>query len=235
MKLLSRRIYIIAGMIVPFCSCSVIEKSSLHGFESDYYTFRSERMGKQEVYADLSDEEIDVYQVVDNQVGNKLLSIPYSGSESLSDNSIKFSEKSLDIDITTILFKYRPSVYDLPPQLNTDFNVALYAGWRHDNYHIKTRKDPLGNYNNRIINRGYDFGMFAGPGTTLVSPFTTRNTFNDEYNGFIFQFGLAGFLESNVASFGISAGFDYLLSPDRKVWIYNNKPWVGFIVGIALN
>ena len=49
----------------------------------------------------------------------------------------------LKVDITTILFKYRPSVYELPPQLIYDFNVALYAGWRHDNYHIKVRKDPL--------------------------------------------------------------------------------------------
>ena len=69
----------------------------------------------------------------------------------------------------------------------------------------------------------------------MISPFTTRNAFSDEYNGFILQAGLAGFLESNVASFGIAAGFDYLLSQDRKIWIYNNKPWVGFIIGIDLN
>jgi hypothetical protein len=25
------------------------------------------------------------------------------------------------------------------------------------------------------------------------------------------------------------------LSPDRKVWIYNKQPWIGFVVGIALN
>ena len=141
----------------------------------------------------------------------------------------------LKVDISTILFKYRPSVYKLPPQLITDFNVVLFAGWRHDDYHIKVRKDPLGNYHNEIINRGYDFGNFAGPGTTLISPFTTQNSLSDEYNGFIFQFGVAGFIESNVASFGIATGLDYLLSPDRKIWIYNKKPWVGFIIGIALN
>jgi hypothetical protein len=38
-----------------------------------------------------------------------------------------------------------------------------------------------------------------------------------------------------MASFGFAAGYDYLLSQDRKIWIYNNKPWVGFVVGIALN
>jgi hypothetical protein len=51
----------------------------------------------------------------------------------------------------------------------------------------------------------------------------------------IIQSGIAGFIESNVASFGIALGFDSLLNSDRKVWIYNKKPWLGFIVGIALN
>jgi hypothetical protein len=51
----------------------------------------------------------------------------------------------------------------------------------------------------------------------------------------VLQFGVASFLESNVASFGIAAGFDYLCSPDIKVWIYNNRPWIGFIIGLALN
>jgi hypothetical protein len=49
------------------------------------------------------------------------------------------------------------------------------------------------------------------------------------------QAGLAGFVELNLASFGIALGFDYLMNPDRKVWIYQNKPWLGFMVGIALN
>jgi hypothetical protein len=51
----------------------------------------------------------------------------------------------------------------------------------------------------------------------------------------IIQTGIAGFIESNVASFGLAVGYDYLMNPDRKIWIYTNKPWVGFVVGIALN
>jgi hypothetical protein len=51
----------------------------------------------------------------------------------------------------------------------------------------------------------------------------------------IFQTGIAGFIESDIASFGVAIGLDYLLNDDRKIWVYNNKPWVGFIVGIAFN
>jgi hypothetical protein len=50
----------------------------------------------------------------------------------------------------------------------------------------------------------------------------------------IIQTGIAGFIESNMASFGLGIGFDHLLNRDRDIWIYNKKPWIGFIVGIAL-
>ena len=113
--------------------------------------------------------------------------------------------------------------------------MALYVGWRYDYYHITSKRDPLGRSYHKISNRGYDFGFFAGPGTTLISPFTTQNKKTDEYSGMIIQTGIAGFIESNVASFGLAIGYDYLLNPDRKIWIYNNKPWIGFVVGIALN
>jgi hypothetical protein len=146
-----------------------------------------------------------------------------------------FKKKSLDVDITAILLKYRPSVYGLPGQMTTDFNIALYAGWRHDSYTLKNSIDPLGKKYHKTLNRGYDFGLFAGPGATLISPFTTQNKRSDEYSAMVIQSGIAGFLELNVASFGIAVGYDYLLNSDRDIWIYTNKPWVGFIVGIALN
>ena len=98
-----------------------------------------------------------------------------------------------------------------------------------------SKKDALGKSHQKISNIGYDFGFFLGPGTTMINPSTTNNKQVYEYSGMIIQTGFAGFLESNVASFGLSIGYDYLLNTDRKVWIYRNKPWVGFIVGIALN
>ena len=237
MKLYTKHFVIIAAFVAFLSSsCSVLEKSSFHGFHSGYYTFRSGPEEAEKVYTDIHEENIDVYPLMENLPDrNKIMTISLLSADTLFSYPLIFSKKSVDIDITSILFKYYPSVDDLPGQLNTDFNAALYAGWRKDNYHIKGHKDPLGKCRYEIVNRGYDFGLFAGPGTTLISPFTTRNARADEYNGFILQFGVAGFIESNVASFGLAAGFDYLLSPDRDVWIYNNRPWLGFIVGIALN
>jgi hypothetical protein len=227
---------IFVALIIFFTSCNTLEKASMHGFNSGYYQLESKQKIEQNVYVAVTDEKIDVYHLTKKKPDtNAFLTIPLKPADSIQLNPVVFKKESLDVDITAILLKYRPSVYGLPGQMTTDFNVALYAGWRHDSFKIVSRMDPLGKNHTKINNWGYDFGFFAGPGTTLISPFTTQNEVIDEYSGMIIQSGIAGFIESNVASFGIALGFDSLLNSDRKVWIYNKKPWLGFIVGIALN
>jgi hypothetical protein len=229
-------IVIAIGVIGLLASCNTLEKASIHGLNSGYYKLKSENKNDQNVYLDVADEQIDVYHHIKRQPDTKpFLTIPLHTTDSLIFIPMVFKKQGLDIDITSILLKYRPAVYGLPAQLNTDLNMALYVGWRHDYYHIVGHKDPLGKSYYKMSNRGYDFGFFAGPGTTPINPFTTQNNRTDEYSGMIIQTGIAGFLESNVASFGLTIGYDYLLNSDRKIWIYHNQPWVGFIVGIALN
>lgn len=225
----------IFAALALFTSCSTLEKASMHGFNSGYYKTGPGSNSKR-VYADVTEEKIDVYNLTEGRTDKDLyLSVSVTNPDSLPVSSLNFRKQSLDIDITTILLKYRPSVSGLPSQLTSDLNVSLYAGWRHDNYKILRTMDPLGKSNLKISNLGFDYGFFAGPGTTGINPFTTNNKTTDEYSGMIIQTGLAGFLETNFVSFGIAFGLDNLLNRDSDIWIYNNKPWVGFIVGIALN
>jgi hypothetical protein len=208
----------------------------MHGFNSGFYQLESKQKSDQNVYVETTDEKIDVYHQTKKQPdANAFLTISLKTSDSIKISPMVFKKESLDVDITAILLKYRPSVHGLPGQMTTDFNIGLYTGWRYDRYKIESRLDPLGNNYHKINNWGYDFGLFTGPGATIISPFTTQNKVIDEYSGMIIQTGIAGFIESNIASFGIAVGFDSLLNSDREVWIYNKKPWVGFIVGIALN
>ncbi len=223
----------VAGHLV---SCNTLEKASTHGLYSDFYTLKTENKEDRKVYLDVTNEGIDVYSSIKQQPDKiKFLTIPLNSTDSMLSRPLVFKKQSLDVDITSILLKYRPSVYGLRAQFTTDLNLAIYAGWRYDYFYIRSKKDPLGRNYHKISNRGYDFGVFAGPGTTLISPFTTQNKRSDEYSGMIIQTGIAGFIESNIVSFGLAIGYDYLLNPDRKIWIYNNKPWAGFVVGIALN
>lgn len=230
--------YFLSGLLCTglLCACSTIEKSSRHGFASGYYGHRSEKKGPEEkVYLDVTDEKVTVYSLEGEKPGQATVTLPLREADSLYQPSSCFSKKSLDIDITTVLFKYRPRSGDLPEQLSAELNVAVYAGWRRDYYAIKASRDLLGRSQYRVVSRGFDFGILAGTGTTLVSPSTTRNAISTEYNGMILELGLAAFAETSFASFGLAAGFDHLVSPDRSVWIYNQKPWVGFVVGVAIN
>ncbi len=225
---------ILAGVAL-FTSCSTLEKASMHGLNSGYYKSDDGKKAKM-VYVDVTEEKIDVYNQSDKIIDkDRYLSIPLKNPDSLQTGPLKLKKQSLDIDITSILLKYRPSVYGLPPQLNSDLNIALYAGWRYDNYKLTSKTDPLNKHYHKVSNMGYDFGIFAGPWTTNINPFTTNNRTTNEYSGMIIQTGIAGFLESNIVSFGLAFGLDYLLNRDREIWIYNNKPWIGFVVGVALN
>ena len=231
-----KHIIILFSVSVLAASCKTLENASLHGLTSGYYTLKTEDKNVQDVYLDVADDQVDVYDQIKGQPDKKqLYSIPLYITDTLLIHDMVFKKQGLDIDITSIVLKYRPSVQGLPAQLNTDLNVALYAGWRHDNFRVASKTNPMGKRYQKIGNMGYDFGFFVGPGATMVNAFTTNNRQVDDYSGMIIQAGFAGFLESNVASFGISIGYDHLLNPDRTIWIYRNKPWVGFIVGVALN
>jgi len=216
-------------------SCSTLDKASTHGFNSGYYMLDSGAQ-KKSMYVDVTEEKIDVYPLTNDQPDKtKQLSIPYENPDSFLSRPLKFKKQSLDIDITTILLKYRPGIEGMPDQLTSDLNLAMYLGWRHDRYTLKSKRDPLGKSTTKISTFGYDIGIFGGPGTSPINPFTTNNKTANEYNGMIFQTGIAAFLESEMASFGFATGFDYLLNNDSKIWIYNGKPWIGFVVGIDLN
>ncbi len=221
--------------IAFFSSCSLIEKGSMHGFESGYYYYHQAGDHPKKIYLDITDDTITGYEVShDSAKAVRSMTFPLSDHEPLNPSHPLFVKKSLDIDLTSVLLKYRPPVHGLPAQLTTDFNAALYTGWRFDYYHLRKNMDPLKKWQHKISSRGFDVGVLFGGGSTLMSPFTTRDAIVHEYNGVILQFGLAGFIESDIASFGISCGYDYLLSPDRSSWIYHDQPWIGLVVGIAL-
>lgn len=222
--------------IALFSSCNTLEKTSLHGFNSGYYKVETDTQSEA-VYVNVTEEKVDIYNQNNKTIDkSKYRSISLNQHEdSLHTIDLNFRKQSLDIDITSILLKYRPSVLGLPPQLTSDINLAMYAGWRHDKYKLKSKKDRLGNQYNTISSLGYDLGVFAGPGTTTINAFTTNNKSQNEYSGMIIQTGIAGFIESNIASFGFAVGIDHLTNRDRDIWIYSNKPWIGFIVGIAIN
>jgi hypothetical protein len=223
-----------AGLLINV-SCAVIDQSSRHDFESGYYRHRSDRRISEKAYLDINENQVVVYPVTQRAIGKPNMTIPLGKVDSVQPVLSRFRKQSLDIDITTVLLKYRPATSQVPTQLSPELNVALYSGWRHDYYRIKGKTDPLGSARNNVVKRGWDIGALAGIGTTPMGPTTTINAISKEYNGMLFEYGLAAFVETSFASFGVAIGYDHLIGPDREIWIYHQKPWFGFVVGIALN
>lgn len=188
------------------------------------------------VYLEIKDEKVEVYQHLEaNLKTEPVMILPLEPSDSLVFKPLVFRKQSLDIDLTSVLLKFRPSIYGLQPQLVSDLNMAVYAGWRHDTYTVLQSKNPVGNYHSKVTNFGYDAGIFFGPGVTMVNPYSTLDRVSNDYSAMILQAGMAGFIESNIASFGLALGTDYMIHNDRKVWVYQGKPWIGLVVGVALN
>lgn len=234
-KITFKHLLLISSILI-FSSCTTLDKASRHGFNSGFYKMISSDEKPQSVYVDCMDEKIDIYHQARKKIDlTSFHSIPLVNPDTIEVMPIRFRKQSLDIDVVSIIMKYRPAVNGLPTQLTTDLNISLYGGWRKDNYNLTGKKDPLGKRYTEMRKFGYDFGLFAGIGATDINPYTTNNKTSNDYSGMLFQSGMAAFIESNIASFGVAIGTDFLLNSDRRIWSYQKKPWLGFTVGIALN
>lgn len=154
--------------------------------------------------------------------------------ESLTNNKI-FIRHSFDIDAFTTPFKFRAAIEDVPPQLNSTFNAAIYLGYRSDHFFFRTKNVAQGierKFSQRI---SYGFGGFGGLGSATINPTVLRNTSDAEYDGFVFEYGTAVVISYGNFNTGIALGADALAGKYRTNWIYQNKPWIGIIIGINLN
>ncbi len=159
--------------------------------------------------------------------GNHII-IPESGKDEI------FLKTSFDVDVMTILFKYRPSTSGFPIQLNTNFNGNIFFGYRIDRYKLKFNKTRPG-VKKELHHLGLTMGGFVGLGTSIISPWTTNNQTTDEYDGFILIRGISAMMAFNNLTFGVGVGWDYLTDRDKNIWIYQNKHWIGVTLSLNIN
>jgi hypothetical protein len=232
-------LFFIGTLILSLFSCVPVEKIAFHDFSPGYYKLKTPNTENSGVYVDIIEDTIVVYPAIGNK--KNLSDDTSSFRRAIISNIVEgnelygscFIKKSADIDLSTVLLKYRPSMGDVPNQLNANLNAALYVGYRKDFYKMVTTTSPLKKKSTSCRHTGYDFGLFAGIGITQINPSVTANKVDLEYDGIIFQKGIGLFVTFGRSSVGMVLGFDNLMDKNKNFWLFNQKPYLGLSIGIA--
>lgn len=221
------------------CSCAPLDEFYSHEFSSGYFKLKRADANSENVYLKETDDSLTVYPVTRTGSSRKVnLSLPRSEHiTSISPGSYfhnsTFVKTSADIDLSSVVLKFRPAAADVPPQLNANVNGVIYTGFRKDFFKIKTISSVFDEENSFVRQTGFDAGFFAGIGISPINPTVTDNATAFEYDGIVFQKGFSVFVTYEHISVGLAVGFDNLLDHNKTIWIYNNKPWLGLMLGIA--
>jgi hypothetical protein len=235
-------VYCVAGFLAfLMTSCDSLKQSSKYHLNEGYYKSKLYHKKLKRIYLVPGDDSIKVYTAkrlknnfIDTTASLKI-AFPANHKPADFDNYI-FRKNTFDIDVLSILFKYRPSTREIPNQFTTSiYNGAIYLGYRTDIYHLKYKESPLHLFKRNITHYGFSVGMFSGIGASRIDENVTDPQINVQYDGFINLSGVAVILAVNKLSCGLTMGFDHLLDKYRHSWIYQGKPWIGIALGLNLN
>jgi hypothetical protein len=225
-------------VILVFTGCGTLQKATMHGLSDGYYKLSLPGRSVEKVYATVNEDSIITYRVAGKDslehASPAILRLRPTSDQPVT-NSFLLSNTGFDFDITTILFKYRFKSSAMPAQMNSNLNLAGYLGYKKEFFRFKDVTKPDKQHKSELNYYTIDAGIFTGFGSTPINPSTTAGHLQTEYDGFIWQNGVAVFVGWGIFSFGIGLGFDSLLDPNRNVWIYNGKPWTGILIGLTLS
>lgn len=102
---------LIAGLIT--CSCAGFKNAPKYQLQNDYYSFHQPGQKPTRVFVNVKEDSIEVIRL-DKSI------------EVVSGVDEYFVKKTIDIDVMSIAFKYRPSSQGLPRQLNANFNGNVF-------------------------------------------------------------------------------------------------------------
>jgi hypothetical protein len=231
---------IIAILLLPAMhGCVSVEKIAFHDLRDGYYTMRIPEREPEKVYLKVIQDSVNVYPAMSGAAGRSvdtsafrpmMINEIHSGNEFYRSS---FRKSSADIDLSTVLLKYRPAKGAVPAQLNANLNAALYVGFRRDFYTMVTTRSPLHEESTSCRHLGFDCGIFAGFGITQINPTVTSGATELEYDGIVFQKGIGAFITVEHMSVGVVLGFDNLMDSNKDSWLYNQQPYLGLCIGIA--
>ena len=230
--------YFLIFIVILLTSCGPIRESSKYQFSEGFYKIKSANK-KERVYVLTGSDTIRVFNtavLARNHIDTAKESyILFPAIKPTDFKETFFSRNTLDLDVLTVLFKYRPATQNFPPQFNATFNGAVYLGYRTDVYQLKYHQTPLHLHKREINHYGYSAGIFTGLGTARIDEYVTNNAIAIQYDGLVNLSGIAFIAGLNKLTAGITLGIDHLLDKNHSVWVNNGKIWIGLSVGLNLN
>lgn len=204
--------------LITLAGCAGLGKYQL---KNDYYEFHQPGQPSTKVFVRVKQDSIEVTKLDES-------------TQVVGGQDEYFIKKSFDIDVMTVLFKYRPSSMGFPRQINSSFNGNLYVGYRIDRFWLDYKNTPAGLVK-ELKHSAITVGGFGGIGTAFISPWSTNYQTTDEYDGVVLTRGLAVMVGFNRLTVGLGVGWDNLTDRDKNIWIYQNKPWYGLTLGLNIN
>lgn len=226
-----------AWLLLITQSCQPLKESSKYQLTEGFYKMHGRSGGK--IYLLTGTDTIKGYRKADLNTGStdsiKAIRFLFPPVKPANFRSLHFRRSTLDADVLTVLFKYRPHVWGFPPQFNTTFNGAVYLGYRIDDYELSYKSSPLHVFRRNITHYGCSMGLFSGLGSAHIDGYNTNSRITIEYEGLVNLSGMAFILAIDKLTAGLTIGQDRLLDRNRKFWLNNGKPWIGLSLGLNLN
>jgi hypothetical protein len=152
----------------------------------------------------------------------------------LKDNpSFRYLEISPIFQASTIPFKYRPKRDSLNGNVSTSGNLGFVYGLKFSNHKFRNIYNSDGKrFNTFKTSISITPGFFVGPTTVDLTAKNTENKIKEDItvlginSGFLLVFGV------NKFNIGGAIGFDHALGNSGSNWIYNGRPWYGFVLSL---
>lgn len=148
---------------------------------------------------------------------------------------VVLDQTSFDVDLLTILLKYRPAQGMSEPQLQSQLGGGLFIGRRVDRHILSYPQSPFPRAERRMRHYGLSLGGIIGLGATPVNPWVTDGAVKVEYDGVVATYGISVIAAVDRFTLGVALGWDMLLNGDAEHWVFQRKPWLGPVLGLNLN
>ncbi len=141
---------------------------------------------------------------------------------------------TFDVDLFTVLFKYRFQQPQRAGELLTSTNVGAYMGIRYDRARYRTIQNQF-SFRSEIRPLSVGIGGFVSVNSVVVNENNTAGRFTGDYDALGVNYGLASIFGYRSVTAGLAFGFENLADGNNPLWVYRNKLWLGLTIGLNIN